>query len=224
MDDMQEYWIRRYRDMDALWIHSGIARKPHAELTSGLHSNGFFNSEIVMENPRLLDEACMNLMQLIEADGTLHFNEIDRVVGPAMGAITFAHDMARKISFKKSALCPCLRGYVEKVGDGRDAPMQFKRVSLREGERVLLVEDVITSGNSVQKAAQAVLDAGGVLHPVIIALVNRSGLTEVDGRKIIALINRPILSWTPQECPLCKGGSQALKQPKLKENWERLKA
>lgn len=222
IDNVQDYWIRRYREIDALWIHDGVAHKPHAVLASGVHSNGFFNSEIVMQDPRLLDEACMNLIELMLDDENIFFNQIDRVVGPAMGAITLAHDMARHISFKKAL--PCLRGYVEKMDDRPDSPMHFRRVGLEVGERVLLVEDVITSGNSVKKASQAVLEAGGIISPpVIVALVNRSGLLEVDGKKIIALINRPILSWSAEECPLCAHGSEALVKPKLAENWERLK-
>lgn len=222
MLDFENYWITRYMRMDALWIHQGIPDKPHVQLTSGLHSNGFFNSEIVMEDPRLLDEACMNLMQLMEEEESVYFNQIDRVVGPAMGAITLAHDIARHISFKKTL--PCLRGYVEKVSDDPDAPMEFKRVVLKPGERVLPVEDVITSGKSVRKAIKAISDAHGIVHSsVIIALVNRSGLTEIDGRKVIALINRPILTWEPTDCPLCANGSEAIVKPKVAKNWERLK-
>ena len=220
--DVQQYWVDKYRNMDALWLHDGNNAKPHVELTSGLHSNGFFNSEKVMENPQVLDEACDFLSNILKLTDKFFANEVDRIVGPAMGAITLAHDMARHISKDKSL--PCLRGYVEKKDDSPGAAMLFKRVSIRTGERILLIEDVITTGTSVEEAAKAVLAAKGRVHPFILCLVNRSGLDEVAGKKIIALINAPIDTWAPEQCPLCQQGSEALAKPKLAENWARLKA
>ena len=86
-----------------------------------------------------------------------------------------------------------------------------------------MVEDVLTTGGSVDLTAEAVTNAGGVVLPFVIILVNRSGLTEVNGKKIVALIDRPMPMWTPDECPLCKQGSEALR-PKGTENWDRLNA
>ena len=61
------------------------------------------------------------------------------------------------------------------------------------------------------------------MFPFVAVLVNRSGLTEVGGKKIVALIDRPMPMWTPDECPLCKAGSEAIRA-KGSENWARLKA
>jgi hypothetical protein len=72
----------------------------------------------------------------------------------------------------------------------------------------------------VGRAVEAV---GGVALPYIAVLVNRSGKTEVGGRKFVALINREMSVWKPDECPLCKRGSAALR-PKGKENWAALNA
>jgi hypothetical protein len=82
-------------------------------------------------------------------------------------------------------------------------------------------EDVLTTCGSIDLTATAVTNAGGIVLPVILALVNRSGLTEVSGKKIIALIDRPMPMWTPDECPLCKVGSEALRP---KDNWAKLNA
>jgi orotate phosphoribosyltransferase len=86
---------------------------------------------------------------------------------------------------------------------------------------VLFCEDVLTTGGSVELAEDAVLENGGIVLPYILVLVNRSGLTEVNGKKIIALINRDFPKWTPEECPLCKEGSEAI--PPKGDNWELLK-
>ena len=103
--------------------------------------------------------------------------------------------------------------------------MVFIDTEVLPGERILLCEDVITTGESVNLTAQAVVRAYGVIIPShILVLVNRSGLAEVGGKKIIALIKRYMLTWIPAECPLCKQGSKAIRPKGKKEEWERLNA
>jgi orotate phosphoribosyltransferase len=77
----------------------------------------------------------------------------------------------------------------------------------------LLCEDVLSTGESVELTARAIIEKGGMPMPWEMVLVNRSGLDEVNDKKIIALINHPIYAWTPEECPLCKEGSKALPRP-----------
>ncbi len=220
MSQLADDWISRYAKRGALWIHDGNPSRPHALLTSGKHSNGFFNSELVMEDPLLLDEACFNMAKLLEQGG-VDLKKVDRVVGPAMGAITLAHDIARHIGIARGHTC--LRAYTEKETEGERKVMSFKKTAIRPGESVLAVEDVITTGGSVDLTAAAVNKAGGVVVPIVGVLVNRSGLKTESGRKLVALIDRPMPMWIPEECPLCKQGSLALR-PKGKENWSRLNA
>lgn len=222
MTEWSQQWIVTYEKNGALWIHDGKTQRPHALLTSGKHSDGFFNSEPVMEDPASLDRACAALLHLVaKQESSLGALGADRVVGPAMGAITLAHDMARHVSRKQNS--QCFRSYAEKEGEGKNKRMVFKRTSVHEGERVLLVEDVLTTGESVELAADAVIRAGGILRPCVAVLVNRSGLTEVGGKKIIALIDHPMHNWDAKDCPLCAEGSEAIR-PKESENWARLNA
>ena len=88
-------------------------------------------------------------------------------------------------------------------------------------KRVLLCEDVLTIGGSVELTAEATMAAGARVLQYLLVLVNRSGLAEVGGKKIVALINRPMPMWMPEECPLCKAGSEAIRP---KDNWTRLNA
>jgi orotate phosphoribosyltransferase len=214
-----EAWITQYERKGALWLHDGNPRRPHALLSGGEHSNGFFNSELVMEDPVLLDTAVADLAALLTSEPQLRSGRVDRVVGPAMGAITLAHDMARHLK--------CLRGYTEKDvvsgPEGDRKVMVFKRVALKPNERVLLVEDVLTSGQSIELAASAVKQAGGIMLPFVGVIVNRSGRKKVGGMKIIALIDRHMPRWCAHKCELCALGSEPLK-PKEKENWARLNA
>lgn len=222
MSSLSERWMNRYESVGALWIHDGNPLRPHALLASGKHSDGFFNSELVMEDPFSLDKACEDLTSLLKDGGVFSgLFTINRVVGPAMGAITFAHDMARHTS--KMQINPCLRSYVEKEGEGREKKMVFRRTSVHPGEHVLLVEDVLTTGESVELAADAVIRAGGYVFPIVVVLVNRSGLKEVNGKRIVALIDQTMHNWDPSECPLCSVSSEAI-HPKNLDNWARLNA
>lgn len=247
----QDGWIRCYEEKGALWIHDGNVKRPHALLTSGKHSNGFFNSGIVGEDPEVIEQACEDLSGCLILEG---FDEAtpDRVVGPAMGAITLAHGIAAAISMiRRRFMAPnCLCAFAEKMvmyrvisqqsgtesiveadklaqGDlivvVEKPKMVFRRTTVKPGEKVLLCEDVLTTGSSVDVTAQAVTAMGGIVLPYVAVLVNRSGLTEVSGKQIVALIDRPMPTWTPDECPLCKQGSEAIR-PKGKENWARLNA
>jgi orotate phosphoribosyltransferase len=92
---------------------------------------------------------------------------------------------------------------------------------LLPGKSILLCEDVLTTGGSVDRAAIATTKAGGIVLPFILALVNRSGLTEVSGKRVVALINRSMPIWEPGDCPLCRQGSEVMRP---KENWGALNA
>jgi len=214
-------WMQAYIKKGALWMHDGNSKRPHALLASGKHSNGFFNSELVMEDAAMVADACAGLTQKLVSSG-LELADVNRVVGPAMGAITLAHEMASQISRKFSGPNPCLRSYTEKVQDEKGKKrMVFKRSKIRNGESILLVEDVLTTGGSVELVKGAVEAAGGVVLPTMVVLVNRSGVPTVSGLKILALIDRHMPIWEPDECPLCKAGSEEI-LPKGVENWARL--
>lgn len=224
----QEEWYETYQQYNAIWTHDNNPERPHALLKGGEHSSGFFNSELVMEDPVVLKHAAADLVKLLEDTTNTDLDTVNRIVGPAMGGITLASDIAFKVNEWRNSRYDfprCLRAYTEKKDDGPDSPMFFNKTNIRPGEHIVLVEDVLTSGGSVGRTAKAVLEKGGVILPFVLVLVNRSGLKEVDGRLIIALIDRHMPKWDPNkvECPLCKIGSKALR-PKENENWAALNA
>jgi len=225
---IQQEWTEAYRRMGALWIHDGNHQRPHAELTSGKHSSGFFNSSIVSQDAWLLDRAAVQLVAGLQQCEDVAIGSINRVVGPAMGAITLAHDVARHITARclmpTDPQCqPCYTSFTEKAVDtsSQRKRMAFTRTSVDPGETVLLVEDVITTGSSVELVLDAVRHAGGDVLPFVLTLVNRSGQSEVLGMKIISLITEHMPIWEPEECPLCQAGSEAIR-PKEGINWARL--
>ena len=99
--------------------------------------------------------------------------------------------------------------------------MQLKRFFLDVGERVLMVEDVLTTGGTTRESIASIEEAGGRVHNQILVVVNRSGQVEMDGRQIVSLTAPEIPVWTPDECPLCKLGSEVFR-PKGREEWTKL--
>ena len=98
--------------------------------------------------------------------------------------------------------------------------MKLSRFEIPPEDRVLVVEDTITTGGSTKKTIEGIKAAGvddSRILPYIVSLVNRSGKVDLDGRKIRALLTLDIHAWTPADCPLCKIGSQAIRP---KGNWQ----
>jgi orotate phosphoribosyltransferase len=214
-------WIGEYQKKDALWIHDNNPKRPHALLTSGKHSNGFFNSRLVIPDEVLLRDAASDLLELFTSQGG-DFTKIQGVVGPQTGATKLAELISDQLNaFARDDVVFWASPAKKEEGAQKSMVFSDEERELLRGQYVLLCEDVLTTGGSVDLTIDAVENAGGSAMPFILVLVNRSGLSEVSGKQIIALIDRPMPMWTPDECPLCKQGSEAVRP---KENWARLNA
>ena len=97
--------------------------------------------------------------------------------------------------------------------------MALKRFAVETGSNILLVEDVMTTGSTTSETKSTVQQAGGVVLPKLLVLVNRSDMSEFEGMDVKALVSYPMPMWTPDECPLCKTGSEAIRP---KGNWDKL--
>jgi orotate phosphoribosyltransferase len=201
-------WKETFTQRGAIWVHDGNAARPHALLTSGLHSNGFVNCSRVTEDPRLL-------MEIVAAPDGLAgrlTDKVDWVIGSALGAVTFSFAVAHFLGAQS--------GFTEKDGE----TMKLARFEIKPGEKVLIVEDTISTGGSTLKTIEGVRAAGvaeACILPYIVCLVNRSGAPTLNGRELRAVITPSIQNWTEGECPLCKSGSKAVRP---KANWGALTA
>jgi orotate phosphoribosyltransferase len=196
-------WKKTFEDYGAIWIHNGSPDQPHALLTSGLHSDGFVNCTFVTQHPKILQSAVSEGLKDL-----LSGTSAEWVIGSAFGAITLAHAIAYHLGARS--------GFTEKDGE----LMKLSRFEISPEDRVLVVEDTITTGGSTKKTIEGIKAAGvedSRILPYIVSLVNRSGKDDLDGRKIRALLTLDIHAWTPAECPLCKIGSQAVRP---KGNWQ----
>lgn len=206
---MNTDWRQTFQESGAIWMHDGKESRPHALLTSGLHSDGFVNCTFVTQRPALV-------RRIVSApDGLaplLPTERVDWVIGSAFGAITLAYAVAEHLQVRAA--------FTEKDGDG----MKLARFNLAPGEKMLVVEDTISTGGSTLKTIEALRNAGaapGDILPCIVCLVNRSLSDTLSGRQIRALITVKIQTWQPNQCALCKVGSKAVRP---KAHWKELTA
>lgn len=164
----------------------------HFELRSGLHSNQFFQCALLLQYPLIAGEVCDALVEKIKA--TLGELEIDTVIAPAIGGITVGHEVGRALGVRFV--------FVEKDANG---DLMMRRFKIKEGERFLVAEDVITRGGRVQETVDIVKANGGIVQAIGV-LVNRSGGKAQFDAPLVSLLEMEPVTWDPSECPLCKEG------------------
>jgi orotate phosphoribosyltransferase len=167
----------------------------HFRLTSGLHSDRYLQCALVLQHPQQAAALGAALA------GKLHsLAEMpDFVIAPALGGILVAHEVAKALG---------VRGL---FAERQDGALKLRRgFQIKSCEKAYVVEDVVTTGGSTRETMEVVTQAGGI---VIAAgsLIDRSGGKTDLGvpRAALAVLNVP--TFTPEECPLCKTGSQAIK-------------
>jgi orotate phosphoribosyltransferase len=184
---------------------AGAIRRGHFELSSGLHSGMYVQCALVLQYPRFAEKLGAALAGLFASAA------IEAVVSPAMGGLIIGQEVARALPEASNAGVsdggvPAM--FVERDGSG--TLVMRRGFALRPDQRVLVVEDVWTTGGSTQEAIQVVQEAGGRVVAVA-ALIDRSGGKIDFPVKAQALLDLPIASYEPEDCPLCREGSAAIK-------------
>jgi orotate phosphoribosyltransferase len=166
----------------------GALLRGHFLLTSGRHSPKFLQAALVLQ---YTDKTSL-LAEELAAKFAAERPEL--VVGPAVGGIILAHEVARALGARSC--------YSEKEGDRMTIRRGF---SVRPGTRALVVEDVVTTGGSVRKTVEH-LQGRGAEVCAIGALVDRSGGTAEFDVPFHVLAELQIETYRPADCPLCKSG------------------
>ena len=167
---------------------AGAIQKGHFKLTSGVHSDTYIQCAQVMQYPGFMNNLCSELGKKFRG------NDIDVIVGPAIGGIIMAHVMAQ-------VLGPWVRAIFTERENGK---MRLRRsFEIKEGEKVLVVEDVTTTGSSVREVIEIVKSRKGKVVGVGV-LIDRSGGRVNFGVKTEKLLTVDIKTYLPEECPLCK--------------------
>ncbi|WP_182187635.1 orotate phosphoribosyltransferase [Pectinatus frisingensis] len=175
------------QEVKNLLLKTNAIMEGHFLLTSGLHSPTYVEKFNVLQHPEYTEALCREIAAQF-AD-----KNIQTVVGPMTGGILLAHEVGKALGTRAI--------FTERV-DGR---MAFRRgFSLQKGERVLVVEDIVTTGGSVKEVIDVVKSEGAV--PVGVGLlVDRSGgKADFGDVPHKALLNLEVKTYKPEDCPLCK--------------------
>ena len=181
------------RETLELYEKTGALMRGHFRLTSGLHSDIYLQSALVLQYP----EHAARLGEALAAPYT--DARAQTVLAPAIGGILVAHEVARALGVR--AL------FTER----EDGAMRLRRgFTLTPGERCLVVEDVITTGGSTREVVECVRASRGSVIGVG-SLIDRSGGTAAFDVKRASLATVSASTWPPEACPLCKSGGHAIK-------------
>jgi len=176
-----------------IYRSTGALLTGHFLLSSGLHSDRYLQSALVLQQPDTATRLCAELAR--------HYRDqrIEVVIAPALGGVFVSHETARALGIR--AL------FAERVNGELTLRRGF---TIRPGERVLVVEDVITTGKSTKETIEVVRRAGGVVVAAA-ALVDRSGGTANVGVPHHSLVTLQVPTYEPAACPMCKAGSTPVK-------------
>jgi orotate phosphoribosyltransferase len=178
-----------------LFKESGALLQGHFLLSSGLHSDRYLQCALVLQNPKNAGILGAALAAKLREKN----DPPDFVIAPALGGILVAHEVARASG---------VRGLFAERKDGILTLRRGFRID--PGERCYVVEDVVTTGQSTRETMDVVTRSGGI---VIAAgsLIDRTGGRADLGVPKTALAVLDIPTYSPEECPLCRDGSRAIK-------------
>lgn len=171
--------------VEEIFHRAGAVLEGHFQLTSGLHSPVYWEKMRVLQHPELIRKLCRPIARHFAARG------VEAVAGPVVGGAIIAYEVARQLGARAV--------YAEK----KEEKALTLRQDLSPGERVLIVDDVLTTGGSAQQVIAAVRGAGGEVVGVAVA-VDRSPAPVELGVPLFACHRASPQVYPPSQCPLCQ--------------------
>ena len=176
-----------------LFRRSGALLDGHFRLSSGLHSPGYLQCALVLQHPRdaeALGAALGNRVRLLGAQ---------TILSPALGGIVIGQEVGRALNVRAI------------FAERQDAALTLRRgFALDPGEKVLVVEDVVTTGGSTRETMEVARAAGAVVVGAC-AIVDRSGGKQSLDVPFHALLPMDVKTYQPEACPLCQQGVPVVK-------------
>jgi orotate phosphoribosyltransferase len=177
----------------ALFRKAGALLEGHFRLTSGLHSDRYLQSALVLQYPDLAAQLGDALGAKVRDRGA------NAVLSPALGGIVIGQEVGRALGVR--AL----------FAERQDGALTLRRgFSLSSADRVLVVEDVVTTGGSTLETARVAEEAGATVVGAA-AIVNRGADPERFALALQSLVRLEVPTWQPDACPLCAKGIPAMK-------------
>ena len=177
----------------ALFRQSGALFEGHFRLSSGLHSSGYLQCALVLQHPRDASALGEALALLVRPWGAMC------TLAPALGGIVIGHEVARALDVRSL------------FAERHEGALTLRRgFSLSPGDRVLVVEDVVTTAGSTRETI-AVAERAGAQIVGACAIVDRSGGTHGLELPFAALLPMQLPLYSESECPMCKQGIAIVK-------------
>lgn len=177
-----------------LYRRTGGYLEGHFRLSSGLHSPGYLQSALVLQHPA--DAASLGLALAVQVKSL----RPTVVLSPALGGLIIGHEVARALGVRAV--------FAERAGT---ASLSLRRgFALAPTDRVLVVEDVFTTGKSTRETIEVAREAGADVVGAA-AIVDRSGGTIDFGVPSHALVELEVPTYDPEKCPLCAEGVPVVK-------------
>ena len=172
---------------------SGALLEGHFRLSSGLHSPGYLQCALVLQHPREAEALGAALGSIVRPLGA------QTVLSPAMGGIVIGQEVGRALGVRAI------------FAERQDGALTLRRgFGLDAGEKVIVVEDVVTTGGSTRETIDVARAAGAVVVGAC-AIVDRSGGKQGLDVPFHALLPMDVKTYQPDECPLCKQGLPVVK-------------
>lgn len=172
---------------------AGVLQEGHFRLTSGKHSAKYMQCAKIFQYTKYSEELCAALAEQYSDAG------VDVVIGPAIGAIQMTYEVSRHLGVKNI------------FAERENGAMTLRRgFTIEPGQKVLVVEDVVTTGGSVREVMDIVREKGGEIVGVG-SIVDRTGGKIDFGVPYKAVISVEITAWDEADCPLCKEGKPIVK-------------
>jgi orotate phosphoribosyltransferase len=176
-----------------LFRKSGALLDGHFRLSSGLHSTGYLQCALVLQHPDSAERLGRALAERVRAV------QPTVVLSPALGGVVIGHEVGRALGVR--AL----------FAERQDGVLTLRRgFALSSADRVLVVEDVLTTGGSTRETIEVARNAGGTVVGAA-AIVDRSGGTARFDVPFAALLPVDVATYQPEACPLCASGIPVVK-------------
>ncbi len=172
---------------------AGVLLEGHFLLTSGRHSNRYLQCAKIFQDTRYSEELCADLAEQFKDKG------VELVIGPAIGAIQMSYEVSRHLGVRNI--------FAERENGAMTLRRSFE---IKPGQKVLVVEDVVTTGGSVREVIDLVRENGGEVVGVGV-VVDRTGGKIDFGVPLSSVISLDVISYEADECPLCKEGLPLVK-------------
>jgi orotate phosphoribosyltransferase len=177
-----------------IFRQTGAYLSGHFRLTSGLHSPEYLQCALVLQHPAHAERLGVRLAD--ELRSVAGSEEITAVVSPAMGGLIIGHEVARALGAR----------FLFTERDAASGKMILRRgFALQPDEAAVVVEDVITTGGSTREVVD-ILKASGARAIAAGSIIDRSGGKAEVGAPRVALATLDVVSYQPEDCPLCRQG------------------